>query len=117
MSHVGRPGVLDLAFACPLLVPYFSEWSDPLPSTGSDHIPIVLCFDALLFRAPPPKPNWALTDWPQVDEALKSLEIPPTLPLPTSYSLAVWFDTNLNKISATLALHTPLKRVTHRSKP
>ena len=49
MSLIGRPGVLDLAFACPLLAPYFSEWSDPLPSTGSDHIPILLRFEAPLF--------------------------------------------------------------------
>lgn len=117
MSLVGRPRVIDLAFACPLLAPYFSEWSNPLPSTGSDHILIFLCFDALLFRAPPPKPNWALTDWPQVDEALKSFKIPPPPPLRTTRSLGVWFDTNLNKISATLALHTRLKCVTHRSKP
>ena len=38
-------------------------------------------------------------------------------PLPISHSLAVWFDINLNKISPTLALHTPLKCVTYRSKP
>jgi len=57
MSLVGRPGVLDLAFACPLLASYFSEWSEPLPSTGSDRMPIVLCFDAPLFRATPPKTN------------------------------------------------------------
>jgi len=56
MSLIGRPGVLDLAFACPLLAPYFSEWSDPLPSTSSDHIPILLRFEAPLFRAPPPRP-------------------------------------------------------------
>jgi len=54
MSLIGPPGVIDLAFACPLLAPYFSEWSDPLPSTGSDHIPILLRFEAPLFRAPPP---------------------------------------------------------------
>jgi len=62
MALVGRPGVLDLAFACPLLAPYFSEWSDPLPSTGSDHIPILLRFEAPLFPAAPPTPNWALTN-------------------------------------------------------
>ena len=53
MSLIGRPGILDLAFACPLLSPYLSEWSDPLPSTGSDHIAIFLRFEAPLFRAPP----------------------------------------------------------------
>ena len=26
MSLIGRPGVLDLAFACPLLAPHFTEW-------------------------------------------------------------------------------------------
>ena len=65
---------------CPLLAPYFSEWSDPLPSTGSDHILILLSFNAAQFRGPPPKPNWARTDWPQVHEALKSMKIPPPPP-------------------------------------
>jgi len=54
MSLVGRPGAINLAFASPLLAPYFSEWSDPLPSTGSDHIPILLRFDPAFFGAPPP---------------------------------------------------------------
>jgi len=100
---------------CPLLAPYFSEWSDPLPSTGSDHILILLSFNAAQFRGPPPQANWARTDWPQVHEALKSRRSPP--PLPTSRSLGVWFDTNLNKISTTFALQTPLKWVIHRFKP
>ena len=115
-SLQSRPGVLDLAFACPLVAPYLSEWYDPLPSTGSDHISILLHFDAPLFRAPPSKPNWGLTDWPQVEKALKSIKIPPPPPRPTTHSLGVWFDTNLNKISVTLALPTTLKCVIHRSK-
>ena len=57
MSLVGRTGVLDLAFACPLLAPYFTEWSDPLPSTGSDHIPILLRFEAPFFALPPRYPT------------------------------------------------------------
>ena len=44
-------------------------------------------------------------------------EDPSAPPLLTSHSLEVWFDTNLNKIRATLALHTSLKFVTQRSKP
>ena len=109
MSLVERPRVIDLAVACPLLAPYFAERSDPLPSTGTDHIPISLCFDPPLFRAPPPQPNWALMDWPLVDEALKSIKIPPRPPLPTSRSVGVWFDTNRNKVSATFAHNTLLK--------
>jgi len=117
MSLVSRPGVIDQAFACPLLTPYFSEWSDPLPSTGSDYIPILLRFDAPLIRAHPPPPNWALTDWGAVDAALKSLVIAAPRPLPTSVSLGTWFDTSLNRVSAQVTLHTPIKGITHWSKP
>ena len=118
MSLIGRPGVLDRAFACPLLTPYFMEWSDPLPSTGSDHIPILLRFEAPLFRAPPPTPNWALTDWASMETALKSTTIsPPPPPLPTTRWLDVWFSTNLGRVTSQFALHTPMKRVTFRSKP
>jgi len=77
MSLVGRPGVLDLAFACPLLSPYLSEWSDPLPSTGSDHIPILLRFEAPFLRPPPPTPNWALSDWAAIETSLKATIISP----------------------------------------
>jgi len=117
MSLVGRPGVLDLAFACPLLAPYLSEWADPLPSTGSDHIPILLRFEAPLFRAAPPTPNWALTDWPTLESSLKAACVSPAPPIPTTWSLDIWFKTNLDRITAELALHTPVKRVTFRSKP
>jgi len=102
MSMVGRPGVIDLAFACPLLAPYFSEWSDPLPLTSSNHIPILLQFAAPFVRAPPASPNWALTDWGPVDKALQSLAIPPPPPpsqppprlrhglTPTTIRLPLW---------------------------
>jgi len=117
MSLMGRPGVIDLAFACPLLAPYFTEWSDPLPSTGSDNIPILLCFEAPLFRAPPPTPKWALTDWPTLESSLKATCISPVPPVPTTWSMDVWFRTNLGRITAELALNTPVKWVTCSSKP
>jgi len=97
MSVIERPSVLDLAFACPLLTPYFTEWSDPLPSIGSDHIPILPCFEAPLFTAPPPSPNWTLTDWPSLVHSLKATAITPPPPLPTTRFLDVWFMTNLDK--------------------
>ena len=74
-SLIGRPGLQDLAFACPLLAPYFTEWSDPLPSTGSDHIPILFRFEAPLFRALCPSPNLARTDWLTLESSLKSTPI------------------------------------------
>jgi len=81
ISLVGTPGVIDLDFACPLLASYFSEWSDPLPSTGSDHIPILLRFDTCFFQTPPPTAHWALTDWGPVDSpqvSSYSSSAPPT---------------------------------------
>jgi len=117
MSLIGRPGVLGPAFACPLLSPYFSERSDPLPSTGSDHIPILLRVEAPLFRAPPQSPNWALSDWVTLDSSLKGTTISPPPVLPTTPSLDIWFSTNLGRVTSQFALDTPLKRVTYRSKP
>ena len=117
MLLMGRPGARALAFACPLLAAYFIEWSDPLPSTGSDHIPILLRFEAPLFRAPPPTPNWALTDWATLESSLKATNISPPPPLPTTRSLDILFSTNLGRVTSQFALHTPLKRVTFRSKP
>jgi len=117
MSLIGRPSVIDLAFACPLLAPYFSEWSDPLPSTGSDHVPILLHFEAPLFRAPPPSPNWALSDWTAIEDSLKATVIAPPPPIPTTRSLDIWFKTNLDRVTAQFAMHTTLKWVTYRSKP
>jgi len=114
MSLIGRPGVIDLAFSCPLLAPYVTECTDPLPSPGSDHLPILLPFEAPLFRAPPPTPNWALTDWPTLESSLKATCILPAPSIPTTLSMVIWFKTNLDRITAELALHTPLKRVTFR---
>ena len=117
MSLIGPPGVIDLAFACPLLAPYFTAWTNPLPSTGSAHFPILLRFEALHFRAPPPTPNWALTDWPILESSLKATRISPAPPIPTTLSMDIWFKTNLDRIMAELALHAPVQRFTFRSKP
>jgi len=61
-------------------MPYPSEWSNPLPSTGSHHIPILLHFDAPFFRPPPPKPHWALSNWPLLDDTFKTPRVPPSPP-------------------------------------
>jgi len=39
-THNARPSVLDLTFANGPLFPSFSRWDTPLPSTGSDHVPV-----------------------------------------------------------------------------
>ena len=70
-----------------------------------------------MFRAPPPTPNWALSDWPALGLALKATVITPLPLLPTTRSLDVWFSTNLGRVTSLFVLHTPMKRVTFRSKP
>jgi len=70
-----------------------------------------------MFRAPPPTPNWALTDWVALESSLKAMTISPPPRLPTTRSLDIWFSTNLGRVTSQFALHTPLKRVTFRSKP
>jgi len=45
------------------------------------------------------------------------MTILPPPPLPTTRSLDIWFSTNLGRVASQFALHTPLKRVTFRSKP
>ena len=58
----GRPSVLDLSFASPALLPFFRSWDTPLPSTGSDHVPVQIVLAHPIHSPPPPSPNWALTD-------------------------------------------------------
>lgn len=117
-SLLNPPGVyINLPSACPLVVPFLSEWSDPLPLTGSDHIPILIRFDAPLFHHAPPSPNWALTDWPALEADLKALIIPSPPARPTSRSMGIWFYTNFTRGNTTLAVHILLKIVTHRSMP
>jgi len=61
-THNARPSVLDLAFANRLLFPSISRWDTHLPSTGSDHVPVLITFDSPRFRPPDPSPNWTKTD-------------------------------------------------------
>ena len=43
LSGSHRPGAIDLAFANPHMSPAFVEWdTTTLPSTGSDHVPILI---------------------------------------------------------------------------
>ena len=56
LSGTFRPSAIDLAFANPLIRPAFQSW-DPttLPSTGSDHVPILIHLAAPTDApAPPP---------------------------------------------------------------
>ena len=78
-THSSRPLVLDLAFANSLLSPAFNKWDTPFPSTGLDHVPVVISFCSPKFRPPDPSPNWAKTNWECILPLLPSL-VPPRPP-------------------------------------
>jgi len=56
-AHNARPSVLDISFANRLLFPSISKWDTPLPSTGSDHVPVLITVNSPMFRPPDPSPN------------------------------------------------------------
>ena len=87
-----RPVDLDLSFANIELAPFFTSSSTYLPSTGSDHIPIMLALSAPLLRPALASPNWEKADWTALTPALQQVIIPAPPPLPTKASLSAWFD-------------------------
>ena len=113
----GRPSVLDLSFASPSLLPFCQKWDTPLPSTGSDQVPIQIILSYPFTSPPPPSPNWSLTDWPALVPLLKDFTVPPPPPLPTRLALEAWFDRHLSRLTTLLTSHTPTKRPSYRSKP
>ena len=117
LGGLGCPSVLDLSFAYPALLPFFRSWDTPLPSTGSDHVPVQIVLAHPIHSPPPPSPNWALTDWPSLEPLLKDFDIPPPPPLPTKLSLEAWFDLHLSRLSTVLTSHTPCQRPSYHSKP
>ena len=112
-----RPSVLDLAFASPALVPFFQEWATDLPSTGSDHVPILIRLAHPIGCPPPLALNWVRTDWPNLEPQLKETNIPPPPALPTKHAFEEWFDSHLGKLIELLKTHTPSCRPSIRAKP
>jgi len=116
-AYNARPSVLDLAFANGPLFPSFSRWDTPLPSTGSDHVPVLITLESPRFRLPPPSPNWSKTDWSSILPALPSLVPPPPPSICSSSTFEEWFDTHANKVKTLISSNTPVSRPSPRSKP
>ena len=62
LGGVGRPAVLDLAFASDSLAPFLTRWDTPYESTESDHVPILISFATPALLGPRPAPDWSRTD-------------------------------------------------------
>ena len=116
-THSSRPSVLDLALANSLLAPAFNKWDTPLPSTGSDHVPVLISFCSPKFRPPDPSPNWAKTDWERILPLLPSLVPPPPPPSCPVSVFEEWFETHSNRVKSLVSSNTPVSRPSPRSKP
>jgi len=116
-SHGAWPSLLDLSFDNELLSPSVVRWDTAVPSTRSDHVPILISFDSPRFRPPDPSPNWAKRDRSTILPTVPAL-VPPPLPSSCPASgFEKWFDTHLNRVHSLITSNTPLSRPFPRSKP
>jgi len=83
-SRTHRPGTIDLAFANPHMFSAFRSLdTSSLPSTGSDHAPIVIALRPPTPHNNKPRPRWQEADWLGLADRLKNwLTPPPPPPLP-----------------------------------
>ena len=115
-THSSRPSVLDLAFTNSLLSPACCRWDTPLPSTGSDHVPVLISLSSTKFRPPDPSPNWAKTDWECILHLLPSLVPPPPPPSCPVSVFEEWFETHSKRVKTLIISNTPVSRPSPRSK-
>jgi len=112
-----RLAVLDLSFANPALLPYFSSWNPSLRPTGSDHTALSIILSTLLLKPPPRGLNWKFMDWDHISPLLNDLILAAPPALPTPNSLHLWFDNSLAKITHLITSNTPTKCPSSYSKP
>ena len=118
LSGSFRPSATDLAFANPLIRPAFQFWdATTLPSTGSDHVPILIHLVALTDVRAPPRPMWDKANWECLEDPHRKLHIPPRPLSASPDQLDTWFAQSLDTLTATIRLHTPTSRPSPKSKP
>ena len=118
LAGSNRPGVIDLAFANPLMPPAFEAWdASSLPSTGSDHVPILITLASPNNRPKPRTPCWDLTNWDALRPHLEAYQVPPAPTRPSPAQIDQWCSSSLNTLTALLLRDTPLSRPSPRSKP
>ena len=70
-SH--RPSVIDLAFANPHMFHSFRSWdASSLPSTGSDHTPVLISIRPSSHHNDRARPRWEEADWPGLTKKIKT---------------------------------------------
>ena len=112
-----RCSVIDLAFANPHMFPAFGS-GDPssLPSTGSDHVPILISLSPPFPHNQKARPHWQEVDWPALTDRVKNWLIPPPPGTPSPHELDQWFSSALSALMSTIEEDTPRSRPLSKSK-
>ena len=113
-----RLSVIDLAFANPHMFPAFLGWdATSLPSTGSDHVPIVITLASPSQTGSMPRTKWDETDWLSLTAPLYSFTVPPPPTNPSPPQLDHWFSSSLYILTARVRSATPTSKPSPHSKP
>jgi len=113
-----RPSAIDLAFANPHIFSAFHSWdASTLPSTGSDHAPILISLRPPSPHNDKPRPRWQEVDWPGLTDRLKDWQVPPPPDAPSPNQLDQWFSSALSTLTTTIEATAPRSRPSPRSKP
>jgi len=112
-----RPSAIDLAFTNPHMLPTFRSWdASILPSTGSDHAPILISLGPPSPHNDKPRPRWQETDWPGLTDKPRHWQIPPPPGAPSPSQLDQWFSSALSSLTAAIENNTPHSRPSPMSK-
>ena len=88
-----------------------------MPSTGSDHVPILITLSSPDDNPSSKTPCWDQRDWEVLRPRLVRFRIPLAPARPSPAQLEEWFSSSLNSLMVTLLEVTPRSRPSPRSKP
>ena len=115
-SGAHRPSTIDLAFANPYMTAAFRSWDTSLPSTGSDHAPILITIRPPTPHNDKPRPRWQKANWPELTDKLKNCLVPPPPVTPSPRQLDQWFPSALSTLTTAIEATAPRSRPSPRSK-
>ena len=100
------------------MFPALKSWdATSLPSTGSDHVPIVIMLASPLQAPLAPRPKWDETDWLSLEAPLRSFVVPPPPTNPSPPQLDHWFSSSLKVLTSLIRSVTPTSKPFPHSKP
>jgi len=112
-------GRVPSTWCLPTLILFFAfdSWdSSTLPSTGSDHTPILISLRPPSPHSDKPRPRCQEFDWPNLTDKLKGWQVPPPPDASFPNQLDQWFPSALYTLTATIEATAPRARPSPRSK-